>query len=278
MAVKKNYVGIDVGGSKTAIKLFSNEGKVLAENKFPTSKDSGEFISNLLKAYKKIVGKKPVTCVGLALPCSIDESSGAIIACGNLPWQGVNITHELEAKLKVPVVTENDAVLGGLAEAKLGNGRDYKTVLYVTISTGVGTGIIVDGKIRPELRKTEGGMMVFATRDQSYKRLEDLVAGPDFKARFGKYGFDVIDPNIWEAFARDLAAGIFNMITLITPDVVVLGGGMSVHYDAFRKPLAKFIEQLNPGMYPTPPIKKAKHVEEAVSLGCFLLASSPKSS
>lgn len=273
MAAQVSYCSIDVGGTKTLMALFTADGEILKRRQFDTPKVPADFINTAIHNFKKIAAKQIVKSIGLGLPGSLDAESGAIIFSPNLSaWRGFNVASELSAKLKLPIRVDNDANLGALAEANLGAGQSYRTVLYVTISTGVGTGIVIGGQLWPELSKSEGGMIVFATRDQSYKRLEDLVAGPEFKNRFGKYGFDVIDPNIWSAFARDLAAGLFNMITLFTPDIVILGGGMSVHFGAFRKPLINFVQQLNPGLYPMPPIEQAKYVEEAVIYGGYLLA------
>ena len=268
------YIGIDIGASKTLLALFDKNGGLLKQKSFATPADIDDFLKQLTSAYKTIQRRTRIKGIGMAIPGSVDKEAKVILACGNLPWRNSDLPAQFERRVKVPTQIENDAVLGGLAEANLGAAQGETVVLYITIGTGVGTGIIINGRIHPALDKSEGGMMVVASRDQSYKRLEDLVAGPDFRERFGKYGFDVIDPNIWEAFARDLAAGVFNMITLVQPTMVVLGGGMSVHFEAFKRPLLKYLTQLNPGLYDLPPVKKAKFVETAVIYGAYLLAKS----
>lgn len=267
------YVGVDVGASKTLLALFDESGKIIKQSKFTTYETADHFVKALSHRLKSLAGTRKLRAIGLGVPCSIDQRS-KIIGCGNLPWNNFDLLGTLKTHWHCPIVIDNDAVLGGLAEARLGAGQDYEVVLYVTISTGVGTGIIVGGKILPALAKSEGGQMITRTNGSEMLRLEDLVSGPAVKERYRQLGYEITDPNKWDAIARDLAIGLFNMISFINPDVLVLGGGMAMHFDAFSVPLQKYLEELKSDFYPLPPIRQAKFVETAVVYGCYLIAKS----
>lgn len=262
-------MAVDVGASKTLLAVFDSAGKISAQQKFSTQKDYANFLAELESNYAQLAAGQIIKSIAVAVPGAVNVNSERIVT--NLNWGDITLKLHLQTKHKLPVTIANDANLGALSEARIGAGQGYQTVLYVTISTGVGTGIVVDGQI--VLPRSEGGQIIQQYSDSGFMRFEDLVGGPDFIERFGKPGFEVKDPAIWEAFAKDLAVGLFNLITVIGPDVVILGGGMARHYPLFDAPLKQQLAVLNKKLwYPTPPVLQAKNVETAVIQGCYLLA------
>ena len=125
---------------------FSEAGEILEQLKFPTPKIYADFILELKSSIEKICGgENPISCA-MALPASINREKGIAEYFGNLDWVNVPVADDLKDVLNCPLYLENDAKLAGLAEAY--ELRDkYTRVLYVTVSTGIGLGLVVDGKI-----------------------------------------------------------------------------------------------------------------------------------
>jgi predicted NBD/HSP70 family sugar kinase len=148
------YLGIDIGGTKTLVASLTNEGVIIESSKFPTPKVYPEFLRQLAITIANLSTKKFIAA-GVAAPGKLDRETGVVKAFGNLPWKDVPIRHDVQALTNVPVVIENDANLAGLSEAMLL--KHYACVLYVTVSTGIGTGIITKQQIDPEFADSEGG-------------------------------------------------------------------------------------------------------------------------
>ena len=266
------YLGIDVGGTKTLYALLDKKGQMLREDRQPTVGSVAGLAKQAAASYRRLAPKGRVKAVGVGLPAAIDYHNPPLIKSGSLPWLGNDVVAELEQIFKVPVRIANDALLGGWSEATTGAGAGFGVVLYVTLSTGVGTSLIINGRPHAQLLQSEGGQMIVQSQHQTLHRLEDLVSGPAIRDRFGQFGYEISDPAIWEAIARDLSVGLFNMITVIRPQIVVIGGGLGMHFDAYRAPLRKYLEQLNPGFISLPQVRPAANPETAVAYGCYLLA------
>ena len=171
---------------------------------------------------------------------------------------------------------ENDAACGGLSEALLGSGKGFKNVLYITISTGIGTSLIIDGQIFKGNRNLEGG---HTTVDKDGPicscgkpgHFESIASGKAIKRDFGKYAYEIKDKATWDKIANNMAIGVGNMMAIFSPDVVVLAGGVSVHWKHFSSPLIKHISDHYP--FEIAPIKLGKYIETAPVMGALLLAS-----
>ena len=155
------YLGIDIGGSKTLLAGFSEQGQITAEAKFATPADYNDFLalleSNLQQQPFKDVAISHCCC---AVPGEIDRSRGVGLTLGNLPWENKPVKDDLSKILPgATVLVENDSNLAGLSEALLVHDK-YKKVLYLTISTGIGDGIIINGIIDPSFADSESGQAV----------------------------------------------------------------------------------------------------------------------
>lgn len=147
-------VGIDVGGTKIAGGLVTSKGQLVKSITVPTRANEGvktsfnqlqRVIDRLLKAAG---GKPNVRGIGLCSPGALDRRTGLVINAPNLPgWERLHLGTELGRVFDLPTRVENDANTAGLAEALYGAGVGYQDLFYVTISTGIGTGIIIDRKI-----------------------------------------------------------------------------------------------------------------------------------
>jgi predicted NBD/HSP70 family sugar kinase len=188
----------------------------------------------------------------------------------NLSWNNLKIVKPLKDHFDCPVILEHDATAGGIAEARIGAAQKHRVVLYVSLSTGIGSSIIFDGSPLPTDHNQEGGWQIIGS-DPVLDRFGLSIGGKAIQQRFGKIAQDIHDPHIWQIIAQEFSIGIFNMITIVNPDCVVLGGGVSVHYRRFIKPLKKQLLSLG-SIYPLPGIVKARYTQTAPSLGVMFLA------
>jgi predicted NBD/HSP70 family sugar kinase len=264
------YLGIDIGGTKTLVAVLNNEGVIRESIKFPTPKVYPEFLKELSIAVAKLSTKEFVAaCV--AAPGRVDREHGVALAFGNLPWKDVPLKRDVRRIVHCLVVVDNDANLAGLSEARLL--PQYDTVLYVTLSTGIGTGIITNQEIYPEFADSEGGEILLEHKGKLQK-WEDFASGRAIVKQFGKRASDITDQKTWRIISRNIAVGLFDLITFLQPDAVVLGGGVGTHFDEFDDYLLQELKRFETPITPIPPVYRAKRPEEAVVYGCYDLAKS----
>jgi len=145
-------IGIDLGGTKIAGVITSPTGKVLMDVQIPTEAKKGkkQVISNIKKAIHMLIRSQRVKikAIGIGAPGPIQYEKGIVIEAPNLPgWKKVNLRNILKKEFKVPVLVDNDANCAALAEAWFGAGRFARHFIYMTVSTGIGGGIIIDKKL-----------------------------------------------------------------------------------------------------------------------------------
>lgn len=249
--------------------VFDADGKIVFEHKIPTEKKFESFIKSI-ETVLASAGVDEFSYCCCAAPGLVDHKKGELEFSGNLGWKNIPLKSRLEKLLRsTPVVVENDAKLAGLSEAMLVHDK-YKKVLYLTISTGIGGGIIINGNIDSDFLNFEPGYMVLE-HDGKLKKWEDFTSGKALRARYGKLASEIDDPGIWKAYAQDLAPGIEQLLAVIQPDVVIIGGGVGTHFEKFAAPLHEQLKRLENDMVKIPPIIKAQRPEEAVIYGCYEL-------
>jgi glucokinase len=262
-------LSIDVGGTKTLLALFDGS-KIVKTQKFETPIMYPDFVRELKQAIHDVVGDTTLSTCSIALPGVIDRDNGIALSFGNLPWEHVQIRGDLADVLDCPIYLENDAKLAGLSEAH--EVQDlYKRVLYVTISTGIGLGLTVDGKIDHSVHDA-GGKAIMLEHQGKIMAWEEFASGKAITAKFGKRASDITDSQDWYVIARNIAIGLVDLVTLLSPDCIVIGGGVGTHLDKFQEKLFEELEIYHSKMITIPPIIKAKHPEEAVVYGGYLLA------
>lgn len=260
------YLAIDIGGTKTLVARMTPDGKVEESLKFPTPKDYAEFKVQLADNIAKIT-TDPWTIACSAAPGRIDRDKGLGVAFGNLPWENVPLRDDIAAITKTDVIIENDVKLAGLSEARALKKKRHK-VCYLTISTGISDGIIIDGKIDPDLQDSEAGHMLFE-RDGQLVSWESFASGKAIVARFGKMASELEDPEIWKIISRDIAMGVIDIIANIQPDIIIIGGGVGSHFHKYEKHLLAILNEYANPMVPIPPVVAAQHPEEAVIYGAY---------
>ncbi len=264
------YIAIDLGGTKTLIGLLDDSGNVVNSIKFPTPTDYKQFLVELKQNIDTIIGQNNIVAGCMAIPGTLDREKGLIVRLGNLPWgQNIEIKKDVEKFINFPIIIENDANLAGLSEAILVKDT-YKKALYVTISTGIGGVFVVDGAIDKDTVNAEIGHMVFE-HDGKVVEWEDMASGKWITETYGKRASDLEDESAWRTISQNIAVGFVNLINVLTPDVIIIGGGVGTHLDKFKTILIEEINKIDPHFAKIPPIIKAQRPEEAVIYGCYQL-------
>jgi glucokinase len=260
------YLSIDIGGTKTLLGRFTKDGQLQETLKFPTPKDYIEFSALLADNIARIT-TKPWKMACVAAPGIIDREKGIAKAFSNLAWVNVALVKTVKAITNTDVLIENDAKLAGLSEARLLKPLPYK-VLYLTISTGIGAAIVVDGQLDRTLADAEVGHMLHE-RGGKIVTWESFASGKAIVKRFGKMASDITDPHIWKLISHDIALGLIDVNAVIQPNIVIIGGGVGSHFAKFKKPLNDELKKYESSMVKTPAVIAAKNPEQAVIYGCY---------
>lgn len=265
------YAVIDVGGTKTLLGVFTEKGVLKEQFKFPTPPDYDSFVTELANNVAKL-STTEFKAVGVAIPGKVERTQGVGIAFGNLDWINIPIQADVEKIYKAPAVIENDANLAALSEAR--EIRDqYKKVLYITISTGIGSGFVIDGDLSPHFLDAEVGHILLE-HDGKLQRWQEFASGKAIVKKLGKKASEIPaeDNEAWYRIARNIAIGLIDLIATLTPDAIVIGGGVGSHYDKFIGRLTEQLKIYDNPLVTIPPILKAKRTEEAVIYGCYEIA------
>ncbi|HJU55125.1 MAG TPA: ROK family protein [Pyrinomonadaceae bacterium] len=273
--------GIDIGGTKIAIALESIGGERINGRQFPTRAELGPeaILSNIASVLGEMCAeaRAKLAAVGLGCPGSVDRERGTVLLPINLPgWHEFPIVRTVEELLGVPAAIENDAKLAALGEYADGAGRGFKDIVYLTISTGIGGGIIVNGRLLQRLGAGEVGHMTVLpdgppcgcgsrgcldalcsgtavarrTRELLTQGARSLIAEmvkPDeitaqVVAEAVRSG-DELARRVWDEMIHFLSIGIANVVTILAPEAVILGGGVAATGELLLGPLRPLVEQ-----------------------------------
>jgi len=264
------FLAIDVGGSKVLLSVFDDAGTVQKSAKIKTPIMYPDFVHEVKQQIRELIGEEQPKICAMALPGTIDRENGIVHYFGNLPWENVHIRDDFSDVLHCPILLENDAKLAGLAEA-YSLRKLYKRVLYITISTGIGIGLVVDGKIDHTVSDA-GGRGVVLEHNGKVMAWEEFASGRAINQKTGKLASEIEDPSEWYIVARNIAIGLINLIGAYSPDCIVIGGGVGAHLEKFHEQLHEELELYRSRMIINmPQITKAQHPEEAVVYGGYLL-------
>ena len=262
------YVGVDIGGTKTLVAALDDHGVIVEKIRLHTPPTYEEFIEKL-RTTTASLDTKDFKAACVAIPGKVDRERGIAEHFGNLTWQHVPVQADAERIFGCPVLIENDANLGALSESMLLPSTQH--VLYITLSTGIGTGFIMNRQIAPELADSEGGQMPL---EYHGKRVtwEDFASGRAIVERFGQKARDITDEKIWQRIAHDLSLGVVELMAVTQPDIIVFGGSVGRYLERFRKYLLAELQRYNNPLLPVPELRAATRPNEAVLYGCYDLA------
>ena len=282
--IKRYYIGIDLGGTFIKGGIVDDTGNILISDKVPTEseKGAGRVALNIANLGKSLLEKLNLTVsdmvgVGIGVPGMIDSGKGEVVYSNNLQWEHFLIGEEVEKLIGLPVKIANDANVAALGETKFGCGKDYNSTVMLTLGTGVGGGIVLDGKLVEGNRSAGaelGHSVIVAGGEQctcgrkgcleAYASATALIrdtkramlANKDSKMWeigsidnvSGKTAFDYMECDsaakaVVENYIEKLGVGITNLANELRPEAVILGGGVCAQGDTLIKPLQAFVDK-----------------------------------
>lgn len=291
MEVKKYTIGIDLGGTYTKIALIGQGGRILERREFLTKafKDKNALI-NAIAANINQLKKKGVRGIGIGAPGLVDSKNGIVHYLTNIAgWKDVNLKKELEKRTGIKTCVDNDVNLMALAEARYGAGKNAASIFCVTLGTGVGGGIVINGEVYRGNTQSAGEIghisidangpkcncgrrgCVEAYVGNNYITKRTHVT-PDLLTKLAMQG-NKRAKNIWKETAEYLGRGLVMVINVFDPAVIVIGGGMAGAGRFLFDPLKEYV-RANALSIPAKKVKivKAKLGNDAGVIGAAELA------
>ncbi len=263
------YLGIDIGGTKTLVAALDNNGVIIEKHKFKTSQNYSIFSKELKATIVKL--KYKFKACGVGLPASLMNRKQKIEnEFGNLNWHNISIENDLAKFLDCPIIVDNDAKIAALSEYMLVK-ENFSRVLYITVSTGIGYGLIVDGII-DEFIGDGGGKTLMLEHNEKLMPWEEFASGKAIVNRYGKKAKDIKDTQTWLQISRDLAIGIIHLISVTEPELIIIGGSVGNYFERFSEFLSEDLEKYNLPVIKMPKIIKAERPDDAVLYGCYDIA------
>ena len=265
------YIGLDVGGTTFKAGVVTEEGKILHKDAMPTGieRPYQEIIADMALLCRKVaadagIDMADVKAIGVGVPGLFDNKTGRIPFCTNLAWHDVPLVEIFQKEIDKPVFVNNDATVAGLAESVAGVSKGTRNSVFVTLGTGTGGGVVLDGKVYmgPHGIATEIGHMVTVVGGEMctcghrgcWERYSSASAiiregrkfaeahpesplaksvGGDLSKIEARTVIDLAkegDPDcvkLFDEYVYHLAVGLANLINLYDPEVIALGGGVS---------------------------------------------------
>ena len=265
------YIGLDVGGTTFKAGVVTEDGRIVHKDAMPTGieRPYQEIIADMAALCKTVaadagIEMSEIKSIGVGVPGLFDNKTGMIPFCTNLGWHDIPFVAEMKKHLDTPVYGDNDATVAGLAESVAGVSAGIKDSVFLTLGTGVGGGIIIDGKpysgahgcgseIGHMMIKMGGELCTcgnygcferYASATAIIREARKAIVEYPESSMLAAYGGDpeklnakiVIDAAragdeaakaVFGGYVQALAVGIINIINMLDPEVIVLGGGVS---------------------------------------------------
>lgn len=276
-------VGIDIGGTKIAGALISEGGTVVSSLSTPSHPDNPErMVEAVAGLVRDLTDEHTEETVGVALAASLNRERTHIYFSPNIAWPDFPIKTELERILSRPVVLENDANAAGWAEYRFGAGKNSRSLMMLTLGTGVGGAIIEDGKlligaygsagelghlvVEPGGRTcgcgNQGCLEQYAAGTALMRQIRERTGDSSLDSEAAVRLFEAGDERVTEVFlevADVIARAMTSLVAILDPEVVVVGGGVA----KAGEPLRKQIEQRFHHHYPAHTLRPTARIELA---------------
>lgn len=278
------YVGIDLGGTNIAAGLVNEEGKILAKKSIPTGaqRSAEAIIADMAKVAIDVVTENGYTMddigsVGIGSPGAIDKSKGELVYANNLPFIHTPMRDEMQKYINKPIYIENDANCAAWAEAMAGGTKGIQDSVAITLGTGVGGGIVVNGKLYSGFNFIGGelGHMVISVDGEpcscgrkgcweAYASATALIRQTkeaaeadkdskmwDYYKKDGKFSGrtafaaardgDKAAQTVVDNYVKYVGSGLANIVNIFQPEVIVVGGGVANEGDALMNPVREYV-------------------------------------
>lgn len=272
------YISIDLGRSTTRIASSVDLKSILKIVKFPTESKLENQKHNFIEALESVSSGESVDAVAFGFPGITGKMTDSFLKSANYPQiEGMDIGSFFPGKYKdAKILVENDAALGALGEAYFGSGKDKKVVAYLTLSTGVGGARVIKYENEYDIINAEPGHHIIDRSDTLTDgsgisgTFESFCSGAYFKKRYGKDPDQNAGEEAWKNYSYYLSAGLVNLISMWDPDVIVLGGGLSIHnFDIFYPFLMEELKRQD--FFEIPDIRKSTMEDDSGIYGGFIL-------
>lgn len=266
---------LEAGGTKMVCAIGDGFGNISEQMSIPT--ETPEITMPVIIEYFR---KHKVEAVGVGCfgPLDLNRNSktyGYITSTPKIPWQYYDICGTLKKELNVPIGFDTDVNGSCLGEITFGAAKNCDSAVYITVGTGIGMGICVEGKLLHGMLHPEAGhMMIARHKEDNFEGvcpfhkgcLEGMCAGPAIGARYNKKAVDIgVDDPAWDYTAYYVAQAIVNLILTVSPQKVILGGGVMKQEHLFPM-IRNYVTELLNGYIQT---EELKNMEEfIVAPGC----------
>lgn len=310
---KKLIAGIDLGGTNVYMLIIDTVGKIYAERHFPTEAEKGpnEVILNMVSNFndllkKSKISKKDLWRIGIGSPGPLDSKKGIILGAVNLPgWKFIKLKQRFEELTGVKTGVDNDANCAIYGEKWLGAGKNAKNIVGLTLGTGIGGGIIIDGKLYRGVNYNAGeighmsivpdGILCNCGAKGCFEKYASATAIANFakeKIKQGRKSLiteivkgdlnkvtskvvyeallnnDKLAKEVWDDFIKYLSFGVANILNVFNPEVVIIAGGVINAGDKLFIPLREAVKkQAFEIVYSIAKILPAKLGERAGAIG-----------
>lgn len=281
------YGSIEAGGTKFVCAIGNESLEIVERVSFPTTVPS-ETMAQVINFFKHYQAELVAIGIGSFGPIDIHEDSetyGFITSTPKLAWQNFDFVGTMKATFDLPIAWTTDVNAAAYGEYVFGKGKGLSSVVYYTIGTGVGGGALQEGRFIEGFSHPEmGHMLVVPHPEDSFKGtcpfhgncLEGMAAGPAIEKRNGRKGQEIpADDPFWEIEASYIAQCAYNTTLMLSPDVIIFGGGVMKQRHMVEKVHQAFTNLLN-GYVKTTDLDKYLVTpaleDNAGTLGCFALA------
>ena len=310
------YIGVDVGGTKILAALVEASGAIVARNRLPTPRDCRpeDTLAAIVQAMEDLLAEqtlkpKDIAGIGLTIPGVVDPDEGRVVVTPNMDFSGLEVVSPVEDKFGCPVALGDDVNMGTLGEKWLGAARHARSAVGIFVGTGIGGGVIIDGKLVRGAREAAGevGHMVMqiggplcgcgnrgcfealASRSAIERDIREAVAagresvvtqfleeGEVLKSKALLRALEAKDPVVTEVMTRAsevLGYACLTVRHLLDPDVIVLGGGVIEACGKFVLPIVQKIvaDDALPGARPGACVVGSELGDDAIVLGAVAL-------
>lgn len=279
-------IGIDVGGTNIKIALVDENGKIIYSNSVPTYANMGyEYTVNNIKQSIRDLMKETNTTeqdiegIGFDFPGQVDYKTGVVKLAPNIPgWVNVPIAHMIEEEFHIPTRIDNDVRCAALGELKFGAGKGCENFVCITVGTGIGSGIVINGQLVRGAANAAGeiGHIKLQMKDGPLCGcgdtgcLEAFASGPSIVAMAQEYlkggksakfrelagdgeitpyivakaaeAGDPVAKRIFEIMGEYIGMGLVSVINLLNPEKVIVGGGVAESGDLLLEPIRKTVK------------------------------------
>ncbi len=244
-------IGVDLGGTK--VQTGRVEGGNIAEKYqrkiSADSTDENKIIEEILESIERVINDK-VEAIGIGVPSLVDVDKGIVYNVENIPsWKKVHLKEKVENEFNLPVFINNDANCFALGEFRYGKGKGFKHIVGLTIGTGLGSGIIINGKLYYGANCGAGEIGSIPYKDSI---IENYASGQFFKLKYGSDGKTMSERakrgdnkaiEAYEELGKNIGIAIKVILSLYDPEMIVLGGSISLAFDLFKNSMFREINK-----------------------------------